>query len=202
MDALLALLGSKSRAEILRLLFGPPGTELHLRELHRRSALSIRPIQQELNNLSRLGLITLRKDGNRAYYAANTEHPLYPEIRGLVDKTAGVAAVLQDALADSGAEIAFLFGSVAANRALPDSDVDLFVIGDVGLRKLTALLKSAADRIGREVNPHVMTRKEFGDKLRSKEHFVSSVMKSKKTLVVGNEDELERLGRDRLAQSP
>jgi hypothetical protein len=48
MYALTDIIGSKSRAEVFRLLFEKPGVELYLRELHRRSGMSIRPIQQEL----------------------------------------------------------------------------------------------------------------------------------------------------------
>jgi hypothetical protein len=46
-----------------------------------------------------------------------------------------------------------------------------------------------------------MTKKEVSDKIRGKEHFVSSVMNSQKKFVVGNEDELKRLGTKRLAKS-
>jgi DNA-binding transcriptional ArsR family regulator len=138
MDELTTLIGSKTRAEIFRLLFQRAGTELYLRELHRRTGLSIRPVQQELSKLAQIGLVKLRNDGNRIYYAANTEHPLFPEIRGLVEKTSGVSELLEEALAGPGVELAFIFGSVGAGKARPDSDLDLFVVGDIGLRTVEA----------------------------------------------------------------
>src|SRR5689334_19524622 len=106
MNDLAAIIGSKSRAEVFRLLFEQPGKELYLRELHRKSGLSIRPIQQELSNLQETGLVKIRKDGNRVYYSANSEHPLFPEIRSLVEKTTGVRALLQEALSDPGIQFA------------------------------------------------------------------------------------------------
>jgi predicted nucleotidyltransferase len=163
--------------------------------------MSIRPIQQELSNLEAIGLIKIRRDGNRAYFSANTEHPLYPEIRSLVEKTTGVRALLQEALKDSDVQFAFIFGSVAAGTAKPESDLDLFVIGELGLRKLTKLLSGMSERVGREVNPHVMTLQEFARRLQAKDHFVSSVMSSDKTFVIGDEDELKRLGKKRLAET-
>jgi DNA-binding transcriptional ArsR family regulator len=196
MDTLAALLGSRTRAEIFRLLFQRLDAELYLRELQRRSGVSIRPIQQELNKLSKIGLVNLRHDGNRTYYSANASHPLAPEIRGLVEKTSGVPAILEAALTGDGVEIAFIFGSVAAGTARPASDLDLFLIGEVGLRRAVKSLSTAVARIGREINPHVMTREEFSRKLRRGDHFVSSVMRSKKTFVIGNEDELTRLGEE------
>lgn len=194
MDSLAALIGSRARAEIFRLLFQRPGTELYLRELHRRSGLSIRPIQQELSKLAAIGLVNLRNDGNRVYYGANMAHPLAPEIRSLVEKTSGVSAVLESALSQPGVEIAFVFGSVASGRARPDSDLDLFVVGDIGLRKVSKLISGVSERIGREINPHVMTRKELSSKALRGDHFLSNVLGSKKQFIVGTEDELRDLG--------
>ena len=195
MDELVALTGSKTRAEIFRLLFQRAGTELYLRELQRRSGLSIRPVQQELRKLAQIGLVKLRNDGNRIYYAANTEHPLFPEIRGIVEKTSGVYASLETALAGPGVEIAFVFGSVGAGKARPDSDLDLFVIGDIGLRKLVKRLGGMSERVGRVINSHVMSKVEFLRKAHTKDHFISNVLGEKKTFVVGSEDELRRLAK-------
>lgn len=194
-NPLTVIVSSRSRAEILRLLFERPGTELHLRELHRRSGLSIRPVQQELRKLASIGLVIVRTDGNRSYYGANTAHPLFPEIRGLVEKTTGVRAVLEQALRDPGIRFAFIFGSVASRKARPESDLDLFVIGDLGLRKLAGQLSGLSDRIGREINPHVMTEGEFTRRRRARDRFVTQVVSSDKTFVIGTEHELEQLGK-------
>ncbi len=177
------------------MLFEKPNFELYLRELHRLSGLSIRPIQQELNNLLAVGLVKARKDGNRVYYSANTENPLFPEIRSLVEKTTGLHSILKTILTDPDIQIAFIFGSLAKGTDRPGSDLDLFVIGDLGLRKLTKLLSGASDRLGREINPHVMPTQEFSRKLHSKEHFVSSIVKSQKIFVIGDENDLSRLGK-------
>jgi DNA-binding transcriptional ArsR family regulator len=193
MDELARLLGSKTRAEIFRLLFRRPGTELYLRELQRRSGLSIRPVQQELSKLAQIGLVKLRSDGNRTYYGANSEHPLFPEIRGIVEKTSGVSALLEAALAGPGVDVAFIFGSVGAGKARPDSDLDLFVVGDAGLRKLLKRLGGMSERIGRLVNVHVMSKEEFSQKAQTKNHFLSNVLGAQKAFVIGSEDELRRL---------
>ena len=193
MDELATLIGSKTRAEIFRLLFQRAGTELYLRELQRRSGLSIRPVQQELSKLAQMGLVKLRNDGNRIYYGANTEHPLFPEIRGIVEKTSGVSALLETALAGPDVELAFIFGSVGAGKARPDSDLDLFVVGDIGLRTLVKRLGGMSERAGRVINSHVMSKEEFSRKAQRKDHFISSVLGAQKAFVIGTEDELRRL---------
>lgn len=195
MNILADILGSQTRAEIFRLLFERPGLEIYLRELQRRSGLSIRPVQEEIAKLQSIGLIKTRKDGNRTYFSANAEHPLFPEIRGLVEKTVGPSALLKEALKDPEVSLAFIFGSVASGTAKPDSDLDLFVVGGLGLRKLTKLLSGLSDRIGREINPHCITAAEFKQRMRVKNHFLSNVVSSPKIFLVGDEDELKRLGK-------
>lgn len=195
MNDLTDIVGSKSRAAIFRLLFEQPGKEYYLRELQRQSGLSVRPIQQELDRLKTNGLIKIRKDGNRTYYTANLDHSLFPEIHNLVEKTTGATALLKEALHDPNIRSSFIFGSVASGKARPESDLDLFVIGDLGLRKISKLLRGISERIGREINPHVMTVKEFESKIKSKDHFISSIIGSEKVFLVGDENEFRQLGK-------
>ena len=161
-----------------------------MREILRRSGMPMGSVQNELRRLLRLGLLTSRKDGNRVCYEANKSHPLHGEIRGLVLKTSGLADVLRDALADDRIELAFVFGSVARGEEKAESDIDLMVIGDVGLRKITGLLSGVAERLGREINPHAFSRQEFLKRRKSREHFLANVMKAPKLFIIGSEDEL------------
>ena len=89
MDLLSRILTSRVRAEIFRLLFGPVQRELHIREIQRRSGLAVGTVRQDLRKLEEIDLVCSRRDGNRLYYCANAEHPLYPELHGLVNKTSG-----------------------------------------------------------------------------------------------------------------
>lgn len=194
MTELVDVVSSRVKAEILRLLFGPVPVELHLRELVRRSGLSIGTLQQELRRLTRVGLVVPRRDGNRLYYAADPRHPLHADLRSLVLKTAGLVGVLRPALEDRSVSIAFVFGSVARGEAKAESDVDLLVIGSLGLRRLSALLSGMSARLGREVNPHVLTPGEFRRRKRLQEPFLASVLAGPKLFVKGSDDELAKLG--------
>src|SRR5574337_1424197 len=193
MNVLAQLVSSRARAEVFRLLFGLSDSPLHLRELQRRAGLSLGTMQQELQKLTRLGLLTSRVDGNRLCYQANRGHPLYPEIHRLVLKTAGLADVLRRALTDPRIDWAFVFGSFARGEETPGSDVDLMVIGDLGLRAVTSLLSGVPDQIGRELNPHVLRRAEVAKRKATGEAFLTRVMAGPKIFVVGDPRELEEL---------
>jgi DNA-binding transcriptional ArsR family regulator len=194
MTNLVDIVSSRVKAELLRLLFGLALPELHLRELVRRSGLSLSTVQQELRRLTRVGLVIARKDGNRVYYRANPDHPTYRDLCSLVLKTDGLAGVLQPAMKTPDVRVAFVFGSVARGDTGAGSDVDLMVIGQVGLRKLTSLLSGVAGRVGREINPHVMTPEEFVKRKAERDHFVTSVLAAPKLFVKGTEHELETMG--------
>ncbi len=195
MSRLAVLLSSRVRAEIFRLLFGLDPIELHLREMTRRSGLTFATVRQDLGKLARIDVVLARRDGNRLYYRANRDHPLYPDLRALVLKTAGLADVLNRALGTEGIRVAFVFGSWAAGGDRSGSDVDVMIIGDVGLREAVRRLSGAGERLGREVNPHALAPGEFARRRSTGEHFVKSVLAGPRIFLIGSERDLEELGR-------
>ena len=195
MSTLSGILSSRVRAEIFRLLFGLNEKELHMREMERQAALSLGTIRQDLQKLVKLDLVKARRDGNRLYYRANTDHPLFPEIRNLVLKTAGLVEVIKSALDREGIEVAFIFGSLARSKERAESDVDLMVIGTIGLRSLSSRLAGVSEQIGREINPHALSIEEFRLRKQNGNHFLSNVLESPKLFIIGSENDLEAMGR-------
>ncbi len=194
MNPLAEILSSRIRAEVFRLLFVEPGAECYVREIERRTGFNDRAIRQELAKLTRLGLVAGRRDGNRLYYRACRDHPLYADLRNLTIKTSGLVDVLRDCLNTETVQLAFVFGSVADGSARPDSDIDLMVIGQVKMRGLSRMLRGASERLGREINPHTLTPEEFRKRLHAREHFLSTILAQPKLMVKGVEDDLNRLG--------
>lgn len=200
MSSLEKLLSSKVRAEIFRLLFATRDTELHVRELARRSKLNEATLRQELAKLKELDLVLGRRDGNRVYFKANQGHPIYSDIHSLVLKTTGLVDVLRKALESADIAVAFVFGSVAAGKEAAHSDVDFMVIGNIGLRTLSSRLSEISSQVGREINPHVMTEVEYRQRLKAKDHFVTHVLSGPKLFVRGNANDYEAMASQRLAQ--
>jgi len=189
MNLLTQILSSQVRAEIFRLLFNSDKSSIYLRDLQRQSGLSIGTIQKEIAHLKVLDLVTAKRDGNRLYYTANSNHPLYQEICGLVEKTSGVAESLKKVLGSiKRIECAFIFGSFARGEERSHSDIDLIVIGDVGLRTLSTKLKELTEQAHREINPHIYSVKSWKEKLKKKDHFINSVVRGKKIFLIGDEE--------------
>jgi len=193
MSILQKILSSKVRAEIFRLLFTTCDAELHVRELARRSKLNESSLRQELAKLKGLDLVASRRDGNRVYFRANQDHPVYPDIRGLVLKTTGLVEVIRRALEPADIAVAFVFGSVAAGKESAHSDVDLMVIGNIGLRMLSSHLSEISSQVGREINPHVMTEVEYRKRLKAKDHFATHVLSGPKLFVRGTANDFEAM---------
>jgi predicted nucleotidyltransferase len=189
MNLLAQILSSQVRAEIFRLLFNEHQESIHLRDLQRQSGLSIGTIQKEIAHLKGLDLVIAERDGNRLYYTANSDHPIYQEICGLVEKTSGIAEQIKVALSSvKGIECAFIFGSYAKGEEKSHSDIDLIVIGAVGLRTLSSIFKNITEKSQREIYPHIYSMKTWKEKIKKKDHFITSVLADEKVFLIGDEN--------------
>jgi len=189
----------KTRTAILGLLYARPDEEFYQQQITEAAGVNQSAVQRELRNLVEAGVITRRQDGRRVYYRANRASPLFPDLEGIVRKTVGLTDVLSAALALQRDRIsaAFVFGSLAAGNATEESDVDLMVVGKVGLRDVAPVLSATASTLGREVNPVTVSPEEWSERLARNDHFISNVARGPKLFIVGDASELERDGTER-----
>lgn len=181
----------KARAEIFRLLFADHDEELHLRDLARQSGMAVGALQKEVQKLEEAELLVARRDGNRLYFRANVTNPIFPELSGIVSKSCGLSDRLAEAIKSiDGIKLAFVFGSIASGDAKASSDIDFFVIGSVGLRKLTPKLRPVSESLGREINPYSISEKGYTEKSKSGDTFIANVRHAPKIWIKGSEDEL------------
>lgn len=78
------LIGSKSRAEILKRLFTPEKPSIYLRRLAREAGFSAPVVHRELRTLLELGLVRQNSDGNRINFSANGGHQFFQPLCELV----------------------------------------------------------------------------------------------------------------------
>ncbi len=126
------------------------------------------------------------------YYQANADSPLFPDLRGLLLKTAGLVDVLVEVLKLLAVKlrIVFVYGSNASGREQSDSDIDLMVVGNVSPAELALPLRRARELLGREINPTVYTPAEFDKKRSAKNHFLAQVLDNPKLIVIGSRNGL------------
>ena len=156
--------------------------------------LQVRPssLQRELADLVDAGILRRRRDGNRVYFQPNPDCPFLLELQGLLVKTVGVVDILREVLTRFSKRIdwAFIYGSVARAEEIASSDVDLMLIGQVGLVDLTPALRRAEGQLGRAVNPTLYSREEFATKLQAGHHFLKTVLDGEKLFILGDPHEL------------
>jgi len=107
-------------------------------------------------------------------------------------KTVGLVDVLGAVLEPFANRIdwAFVYGSIARSEELASSDVDLMIIGRVGLADIALALRQAERRLDRPVNPTVYSREEFATKLADGHAFLHTVLDGAKLFIVGDPHEL------------
>jgi DNA-binding transcriptional ArsR family regulator len=187
----------KTRQGILAATLLQPEKAWYASELARRMGVPSSSLQRELRDLEQAGVLKLSRHGRMAYYQANTDSPVYAELRGLMLKTAGLVDALVDALGPIARElrVVFVYGSVAGGHEESRSDIDLMVVGNVSPVDLAVPLRKARELLGREIIPSVYTPAEFAEKKAGKDHFLTRVLDKPKLFVLGDKDELEKIAR-------
>jgi predicted transcriptional regulator len=77
------LFGSVTRARILCFLFALPGQSFYQRQIMYETGLSLRPVQRELNNLFRLGIIKKQTTRTRVYYGIDADSPFFKPLKAI-----------------------------------------------------------------------------------------------------------------------
>ena len=186
MDAADLLLGPRARRSILAKTLLDPGREFHLRELARLTDLSPRTVQSELDRLVKADLLSERRSGNRRYVRANPRHPLFGPVREIVVRTIGLADELRKALGTEEVQFALVHGSIASATPTAGSDIDLLIVGTMGLREATRRLRTAHDVLGREIVPIVWTPAEFEGRRKEGDAFLMRILERPTIPVVGS----------------
>jgi predicted nucleotidyltransferase len=198
---LVELLFGAYRRQVLALLLLRPDESFYVREIGRLTGVPAGSLHRELKALTEAGLLVRSAAGNQVRYQASLECPIYEELAAIFRKTAGLADVLRNLLSPLADKIllAFIFGSMAQAKAKATSDIDLLVVGAVSFSAVVEACHLGRERLGREVNPVVMSKTAFQTKHREQDRFVSRVLKEPKIFLIGDASELGKLAEDRAA---
>ena len=181
-----------------------PADRRYLREVASLTHQPLRAAQRELARLEGSGLLTAATEGNRKYYQANRQSPIFPEIKALLVKTVGLGDLFRQHLQDKrdSIQLAFLFGSYARGTESSVSDIDLMVIGGITGRELARLLAPVRATSGREVNTVCLTPAEFRASARQGSSFLTEILRGPKIFLIGGEHDLRGLAGTGKAKAP
>ena len=167
---LLPIFRSSGQATLLTELFTlPEGEGLTLAALGRAARLAPSRVHREVESLESAGLVRSERVGAARLVRPNVESPYYPELRSLLLKAFGPAALLEPLLSEvPGVEEAFLFGSWASRYlgqpGPAPGDIDLLVVGDVEPGDVYRACRRAEGALGRSVNATILSRQEWTDR--------------------------------------
>jgi len=183
---------SKITQKIILLFVYNPGRRYYINEIARIVDTSAGNTQRALKKIEKTGYLIKENQGNLTYYRTNTADPSYADFKNLVDKTIGIDKILQEELAQIPAiQFAFIFGSYVKGEFRTDSDIDLYVVGEVNEETLYQAVKRAEQTINREINYHFADLTEFVKKV--KQSFFHQDIMQNYHLIIGNQNDFERI---------
>lgn len=144
------LISSKTRVKLLVKFFLNSSTTSYLRSLESQFGESSNAIRIELNRFEKAGMLRSFTQGNKKYFQANTEHPLYREVHNIVMKYVGLDRIIESVIERLGAVRAvYLAGDFA--RGIDGDIIDLLLVGEVNKEYLMHLIGRAEDAVNRRI---------------------------------------------------
>lgn len=167
------------QGEILNIFFNTPDQAYYFREIAKILDKEPAYYQRQLNNLVELGILKDERKGNMRFFKLNKDYYLFSELKSIISKTIGLefqVKLLVNKL--SGIEVAFIFGSMASHQENANSDIDLLLIGQADQDILVKELSKLENKIGREINYHLISRLEIIKKIKNRDSFFINIFSS------------------------
>ncbi len=185
------LFSSRVRIQLLSHFLLHPETRDHIRALAAQVDAQYSAVWKELNNLEEAGLLKSETLGGRRIFTLNSRYPIVPELRNIILKTVGAGDLLRGSLKDlEGIDVAFIFGSFAEGEADADSDLDIMLIGNLDVARITPVIAKIEERLDRDVNYVLLTQEDWESRRRDEDPFVTNVRDAKKIMLIGTLDDL------------
>jgi predicted nucleotidyltransferase len=145
-----ALISSKTRIKLLLKFFLNSNTTGYLRSLETEFGESTNAIRVELNRFEEAGMLSSFSKGNRKYFRANTNHPLFGEVNSILRKQLGIDKIIENIIERLGnVEQVFVSGALA--KGTDSKIIDLIIVGEVDVEFLIKLINKAEELISRKI---------------------------------------------------
>jgi len=200
------LFGSKTRVKLLQLFYSNPNRSFYVREITRKIDEQINSVRRELANLLSIGIISSDNTNNRLYYEVNQAYEYYEPLRtifggaGDAVQTAGSVADQQQVVPTASnaernklkvlgnVEVALYTGQFTRDES---SGIDMLVVGDINQHALQKFIAELEAQEGKEIRYTVMSAQEFNYRRQIKDRFITTVLSSKKQVLVDKNNILQ-----------
>ncbi len=145
-----ALISSKTRIKLLLKFFLNSNTTAYLRSLESEFGESSNAVRVELNRFEEAGMLSSFVKGNRKYFKANTNHPLYNEVNSILRKQLGIDKIIENIIERLG-DVDKVFVSGALAKGTDSKIIDLIIVGSVDKEYLLKLINKAEELISRKI---------------------------------------------------
>ncbi len=154
------LISSKTRLKLLLKFFLNSKATSYLRGLESEFGDSTNAIRVELNRFEKAGMLHSFTKGNKKYFRANTEHPLYQDTHNLILKYIGFDKIIDHVIENLG-DIRTVYVTGAFARGLDDQVIDLLFVGDLNQTYLIELIEKVEKHIHRRIRYIVYNENEM-----------------------------------------
>lgn len=156
-----ALITSKTRIKLLLKFFLNSKSSAYLRNLESEFGESTNAIRVELIRFEKAGLLKSWYSGNKKFFRANTEHPLYSNLHNIMLKHIGFDKVIVNVVEKIGeVKSVFIVGSFA--KGIDNKIIDLIFVGEeIDRNYLIELILKAEKLIERKIRYLVLSMDEY-----------------------------------------
>ena len=150
-----SLVTSKTRVKLLLKFFSHANSG-YLRSLAKEFDESTNSVRVELNRLTEAGLLVSEDEGKTKMYKANTSHPFFDEIKGMVSKFLGLDDLMERIVNRMGAvEMAYIIGDYA--NGIDSGTIQMILIGkNLDMEYLAFIQEKTYEKVQRKVEVSIM----------------------------------------------
>jgi hypothetical protein len=163
-----SIITSKTRIKLLLKFFLNSSTKSYLRNLEQEFGESSNAIRIELNRLENADLLQSEFTGNRKYFRANINHPLFKDINNIVKNFVGIDKLIERVINEIGnLETAYITGDLA--KGIDSQIIDLVLVGkDLDSRYIENLVAKTEKIIERKIRNLILTENQMTDYFKNK----------------------------------
>jgi len=182
---------SKVRIKVLKFFLLQPDVKLHLRGIVREINEEINAVRRELFRLEEVGIVTFEQEGSKKLFTLNKDSVFHTELLSMMHKAFGLGGAVIRAQKSLGeVKFAVLTQDYLRQARSGSQAIDLVVIGNVNLTKLTELIEQIERKLNKEIFYTVFSEREFFLKKKRRDPFVMNIISRGNILLIGNYDEL------------